>query len=204
MDSIEKLAKLFSEFPGIGERQSKRFVYYILHRGGGYADTLAHALGALKGNISQCPSCFVFFESNGKKFCPLCENPATVRETLLVVEKDADYESMKRSHLYKGLMFVVGGTITIADKEAGKRIRIRELKKRVEEEMKKGALKEVILAFSLTPNGNFTDEFVRQELRQFSESGALKISSLGRGLSTGTEIEYSDSETIKNALRNRQ
>ena len=32
----------------------------------------------------------------------------------------------------------------------------------------------------------------------------IKISSLGRGLSTGTELEYSDNETLKNALKNRQ
>jgi recombinational DNA repair protein RecR len=31
----------------------------------------------------------------------------------------------------------------------------------------------------------------------------ITMSALGRGLSTGTELEYSDSDTIKNALKNR-
>jgi recombinational DNA repair protein RecR len=30
------------------------------------------------------------------------------------------------------------------------------------------------------------------------------MSQLGRGLSTGTELEYSDQDTIKNALENRK
>ncbi len=36
------------------------------------------------------------------------------------------------------------------------------------------------------------------------QKNGVKISSLGRGLSTGTELEYSDNDTIKNALLNRQ
>jgi len=66
------------------------------------------------------------------------------------------------------------------------------------------SLKEIILAFSLSPQGDHTDFYVRQELRELAESLGLKISSLGRGLSTGTELEYSDNDTLKNALKNRQ
>ena len=32
----------------------------------------------------------------------------------------------------------------------------------------------------------------------------INYSVLGRGLSTGTELEYSDTDTIKNALKNRE
>ena len=35
------------------------------------------------------------------------------------------------------------------------------------------------------------------------QSKGFKISHLGKGLSTGTELEYSDTDTIKNALKNR-
>ena len=65
-------------------------------------------------------------------------------------------------------------------------------------------LKEIILAFSLSPQGDHTDIYIRNELKNICEELNIKISSLGRGLSTGTELEYSDNETIKNALKNRQ
>ena len=31
-DSIDELAELFKRFPGIGERQARRFVYYLIER----------------------------------------------------------------------------------------------------------------------------------------------------------------------------
>jgi recombinational DNA repair protein RecR len=64
-------------------------------------------------------------------------------------------------------------------------------------------LKEIILAFSLSPQGDHTDHFVRSEINKIADEFNIKISSLGRGLSTGTELEYSDNETLRNALKNR-
>ena len=65
------------------------------------------------------------------------------------------------------------------------------------------ALTEVILVFSINPDGENTARFVESILKEFVANGTLTISHLGRGLSTGSELEYADAETIKNALRNR-
>ena len=76
---------------------------------------------------------------------------------------------------------------------------------RAESASKNGTeMKEVILAFSLNPQGEHTDQYVREQLKEITESLKIKISSLGRGLSTGTELEYSDNDTLRNALKNRQ
>ncbi|MEK7140166.1 MAG: recombination protein RecR, partial [Patescibacteria group bacterium] len=79
---------------------------------------------------------------------------------------------------------------------------IEELKERIS--AGKNILKEIILAFSLNPQGDHTDHYIRGELKNVTESLDIKISSLGRGLSTGTELEYSDNDTLRNALKNRQ
>jgi len=60
----------------------------------------------------------------------------------------------------------------------------------------------VIVALAVNPEGDHTIEFLKQTLGEFVKQG-LKLSVLGRGLSTGTELEYSDADTIKNALENR-
>ena len=44
----------------------------------------------------------------------------------------------------------------------------------------------------------------RVTIKDIAEKMGIKISSLGKGLSTGTELEYSDNDTLKNALKNRQ
>ena len=60
-------------------------------------------------------------------------------------------------------------------------------------------LKEIILGLSATAEGDHTRQILQEKLK----SSNLKISSLGRGLSTGSELEYADPDTIAQALGNR-
>ena len=97
-----------------------------------------------------------------------------------------------------------GGLVPVVEKDTEKFVRISELKNRIKDEIAKGSLKEIILAFSINPQGEHTDLYVRRELNSLTDNTDIRVVSLGRGLSTGTELEYSDSETLKNALHNRQ
>lgn len=201
-NQIEKLAAYFKEFPGIGERQAKRFVYFLLHKNSTYVNELTNSITKLKNSINQCSSCFLFFQGESK-LCSVCSNEKTDRTSLLIVEKDADYENIKRSRTYNGMYFILGGLVPIITKETPNFIRIKELVSIVEERISKYGLKEIIIALSLNPQGEHTDMYLREQISSLQEKHDLKVVSLGRGLSTGTELEYSDSETIKNALRNR-
>jgi recombination protein RecR len=98
----------------------------------------------------------------------------------------------------------LGGLVPIVEKTTKSRVRIEKLKKAITTEARPQGLKEIILAFSLSPQGDHTDTYVRNELKEIAEKQNIKISSLGKGLSTGTELEYSDNDTLKNALKNRQ
>lgn len=202
-DPIEKLAQYFKEFPGIGERQSKRFVYFLLHKNPNYSKELANEILALRNIIHQCPSCYLFFKGSKDELCDVCKNPKTDRSSLMIVEKDADYENVKRSRSYSGMYFILGGLVPIVTKDTPNFVRINELINTIEERSKKDNLKEVILALSLNVQGEHTDMYVREKLSALKDKYGFKIVSLGRGLSTGTELEYSDGETIKNALKNR-
>lgn len=210
MDTIDKLTEIFKEFPGIGERQARRFVYFLMSRSSAYNENLSSLMSDLKKEVAQCKECFRFFIKGkalpaSKQVCDICSNPSTDPTTLMVVEKDSDLESVKKSRVYNGKYFVLGGLVPIVEKNTKSRIRIEELKQVVSAGKN---LKEVILAFSLSPQGDHTDQYVREELQKLSTKGGpasgWKISSLGKGLSTGTELEYSDNDTLKNALKNRQ
>ncbi|MEK7586213.1 MAG: toprim domain-containing protein [Patescibacteria group bacterium] len=203
MNPIERLAQMFKEFPGIGERQAKRFVYFLLHKNPTYVKELGDEILALKNSINQCPSCFLFFQGSKGSMCETCSNTKTDHTTLLIVEKDADFESVRRSKNYDGMYFILGGLVPIVTKDTPSFIRIKELLKTIEDRVKKDNLKEVIIALSLNPQGEHTDMYLRELLSPLQKANKFNIVSLGRGLSTGTELEYSDSETIKNALRNR-
>ncbi|OGI94309.1 hypothetical protein A3A03_00290 [Candidatus Nomurabacteria bacterium RIFCSPLOWO2_01_FULL_40_18] len=208
MDIIDKLSEVFKEFPGIGERQARRFVYFLMYKNSTYTENLSMLLSDLKKEVAQCRECFRFFiMDKGKtppkdgQVCDICASINIDSSTLLVVEKDSDLESVKKSRVYNGKYFILGGLVPIVEKNTKSRVRIEELKKKISDSKE---LKEIILAFSLNPQGDHTDLYVREQIKDLAEKSGIKISSLGKGLSTGTELEYSDNDTLKNALKNRQ
>jgi recombination protein RecR len=206
MNTIDKLTELFKEFPGIGERQARRFVYFLMYKNSGYTQNLTELISELKKEVSQCSECFRFFlksENKNNKTCEICNNPNINNSSILIVEKDSDLESIQKSRAYNGKYFVLGGLVPIVEKNTKNKIRVDELIKKIKENIKSG-LEEIILAFSLSPQGDHTDSYIRGQIKKICEENNIKISSLGRGLSTGTELEYSDNDTLKNALKNRQ
>jgi recombination protein RecR len=203
-EHIEKLAELFKEFPGIGERQAKRFVFFLLTRHPAYLRDLASMIETIKSRITQCELCFRYYEHNGTTICDICSNPKTDKTTIMVVEKDSDLEAVRRSGTYKGMYFVFGGLIPIADEKTIERTRMRELKRRIETDAQNKLIKEVILAFSLNPHGEHTDMFLKHSLTSVTDPAGITLTSLGRGLSTGSELEYSDKDTLGYALQNRK
>ncbi len=204
-ERIEKLAELFKEFPGIGERQAKRFVYFLLSKHPAYLRELSDTIKTIRETVSQCQLCYRFFEKkNDTRVCDLCSNPRTDMSSLLVIEKDSDLEAVRRSGTYKGAYFVFGGVIPVADERTIEYTRLKELEARVQKESADGTLKEIILAFSLSPAGEYTDMYLKQTLAQAVDTEVTKITSLGRGLSTGSELEYSDRDTLGYALQNRK
>lgn len=203
MDQIENLAEKFKEFPGIGTRQAKRFVYFLLHKNPGYVKSLGDEILKLKNSIVQCPSCYIFFQKSGNNLCDVCRNDKTDRSSLLVIEKDADYESIKKSKTYNGMYFVLGALVPIVTKDTPRFVRIDELVNTITERIKSEDLREVVIAMALSPQGDHTDTYIREQISKIAGIEKVKITSLGRGLSTGSELEYADSDTIKNAIKNR-
>jgi len=121
----------------------------------------------------------------------------------MVVERDTDIDATERSGTYDGLYFVLGGTIPLLDSPDEKKLRGGILKQSVESRIANG-LQEIILAFSVNPDGENTARYVEMLLRGLTEAHALSVNQLGRGLSTGSELEYADPETLKSAFENRK
>lgn len=198
MNSIDKLTELFSKFPGIGPRQARRFVYFLLSRNGSYPADLVRAIENLKSEINQCSSCQRFFHSPGhnQNLCNICADDTRDNFMLMIVPRDVDLEAVEKSGSFRGYYFVLGGVVPILEKEPEKRIRLREL----EELLKtKSNLNEIVLAMNANNDGENTAEFIKE---RFAHLG-VTFSILGRGLSTGAELEYADPETLKNAFLHR-
>jgi recombination protein RecR len=203
VDSINKLGEYFSKFPGIGPRQSKRFVYYLLRQRKESVDELITLLKKLKEDTKICASCSRYFPSSEIGLCSICADRNRSNETLMVVEKDIDVDNIERSGVFTGKYFVLGGIVSPLDKNPGRKIRIEELKDLIKKKAKNNTLREIIMALSANPDGEETTDYVVQAISPLLSENKTKISRLGRGLSTGSELEYSDTETIKNAFARR-
>ena len=200
MDSIERLTSLFEKFPGIGPRQAGRFVQYLLRSSPALRRELVESVRALDSSVHQCPNCYRYHSSE-KKICYICANPRRDVSLLALVANDTDVSALEASSTYRGRYFVLSGTVSLASEKTN-RLRIKQLLNSLPSRIKNG-LEEVILAFPANPEGDATASLLRNEMIEIA-TPSLRITTLGRGLSTGSELEYADPETLKNAFERRR
>src|SRR6185437_4612925 len=133
-DKIEELSAALARFPGIGPRQARRFVYYLLSVSSSERAKLSELIKGLADNVSQCTLCLRFAETrNG--LCNYCADTSRDDSLLMVLEKDQDLLAVERAGTYRGRYFVLGGVLTLSGKGA---IRERELPTAVEKRLEKG------------------------------------------------------------------
>lgn len=200
MDNISKLIEIFGQFPGIGPRQAKRFAYFLFTKDQFYLDKFSSIIKNIRNEIFVCNKCCRFFLAKNKdnNLCQTCLEQRD-EELLMIVSRDVDFENIEKAKIFNGYYFILGGSIPILEKKPESKIRQKELLERI----KDNKIKEIIIALDYNPEGEHTEYYIKNIIKE-NIGENIKISHLGRGLSTGTELEYSDPETIKNALKNRQ
>ncbi len=198
MDHIDELAQALSRLPGIGPRQGKRFVFYLLAAPPAERAKLAELIASLGKNVRQCQLCLRFYNGSGARICNYCADSTRDDALLMLVEKDQDLAAIERAGTYRGRYFVLGGVLTLSGKGT---FRKKEMLEAVEKRLKNG-LKEIVLALSATSEGEHTADQIRELLAGYRER--IRVSMLGRGLATGSELEYSDADTLRAAFTNRK
>jgi len=201
-DHLKELENYFAELPGIGPRHAKRLAHYVMERSGSFAIDFARALQNARGSTRLCKKCFGLFSmsENSEGICRICTHHKD-SSSLMIVAKTADIEHIERSGTYQGLFFALGGTMPLIRRKSAPTIRIDDLLRRIDTDVN---LKEIIVGFSASADGENTALFVEQAIKDKATTKGISVYMLGRGLSTGTEIEYADSETMKNALLNKR
>lgn len=198
--AIEELSELFQQLPGIGPRQAKRFVYALLEKETAFLARFAGLLTRLPLQVKRCAHCFWAFENSSAALCRICANTGRDRTLLMVVERDTDLSAIERSGIYSGQYFVLGGVVAPLKSEPYKGLRLKELYQRV----LGSSAGEIILALGATADGEATGLYIERMLEPIGKKRNIRITRLGRGLSSGAELEYSDMETITHAFQNRK
>ncbi len=186
-EPIKKFIDIFSSLPSIGPRQATRLAFYITNLGKSQIYDLAKSMADLQ-QLKTCSDCF--FINNG--ICPVCSNGNRLKNIVCVVEKETDLISIERAKKYSGVYLVLGELNKTGSLSPDQKLKLKSLKSQE-------LLEEIILAINPTAYGDLNAALILQEVKPF----AKKITRLGRGIPTGGEIEFADSDTLAGAIDNR-
>ena len=199
-NAIQQLVEHFSTLPGVGPRQATRFVYFLLKQESEKIGAFQDAIGNLQTSISLCEECFLPHEGT----CTICTDPKRKHTTVCVVEKESDALRLEKAGIYNGRYFVIGGTVGALQERSDIKERIEILKKLAFS----GSVKELILGLNPTREGAFTSSYIEQMLSPLGDHETTnkkpRITRLGRGLTTGAELEYVDEDTLRSAFEGRK
>ena len=186
--AVDELAKL----PGVGDRTALRLALHLLRQPADGVDALAAALVDFRRNIKFCRRCNNLSDD---ELCPICSDVTRDRTTVCVVEQVKDVLSIEHTRSYRGLYHVLGGVISPIQGIGPSDLKINMLVDNV----RRGEVKEVILALSTSIEGETTGYYIS---RQLADTG-VKISTIARGIGFGDEIDYADDLTLFHAISNR-
>jgi len=190
---LEELAQALRCLPGVGPKAAQRMTLHLLQHDQNGGMRLSEALKKALANIRHCEQCNTFTEST---LCTLCASGKRDPTLLCVVETPADLLMVEQTQAYSGLFFVLMGRLSPLDGVGPKDIHVERLLRRAVD----GVVREVVLATNFTIEGEATAHHLGELLR----ARGLAVSRLARGVPVGGELEYVDSGTLAQALRDRR
>jgi recombination protein RecR len=146
----------------------------------------------VKERVRFCRECGNLTE---EELCSICLDARRDRTVVCVVEQPVDVISLERTHEYRGLYHVLGGSLSPLDGVEPEHLRIDELLRRVAG----GEIVEVVLATNPNMTGEATAAYLADRLR-----GRVRVTRLASGLPVGGDLEYADEVTLGRALAGRR
>jgi recombination protein RecR len=190
---LEALIEALRCLPGIGPKSAQRMAYHLLQHDRRGAQRLGAALIEALNSVRHCKRCNTFTEG---EICERCASPRRDPSLLCVVETPVDMNMMEQTHAYQGLYYVLMGRISPLDGVGARELGLEHLLSRIQD----GLVREVILATNFTNEGEATAHYITAMLKP----KGISVTRIARGVPVGGELEYVDSGTLAQALRERR
>ena len=196
--SIEKMIAEFSRLPGIGSKTASRLTFYLLKVSPVQFGQFVEAVSGLKNNVQQCRQCCNMAEA---ELCDICKDSKRDKRLICVVEDPLDVMALEQTKSFTGTYHVLGGAISPIDGVGPEQLKIDELVERVNALRKDSSESvEIILATNPSLEGDATAMYIARELKP----AQAKITKLARGIPVGGDLEYTDEQTLTDAIKNRK
>lgn len=190
--TIENAVEALSCFPGIGKRSALRMVMHLLKRPDEEVGNLSVVIGKLKTELTQCRMCCNISDT---EVCNICNSHGRNRGIICVVEDMMDVMAIENTAQFNGLYHVLGGLISPVDGIGPEDLSIATLISRLQAE----PAEEIIIALNANIEGDTTAFYLARKLQPFQ----LRISTISKGISVGSELEYADEITLGRSLSAR-
>lgn len=194
-EPVQNLITAFERLPGVGPKSASRLTFYLLRAPDEASQKLADALNALKSATAFCERCYNITTA-GRSLCEICENQERDPSQVCVVEEPLDVLALERTGGFMGQYHVLHGALSPIEGIGPEDLKIKPLVERV----KRGEVKELIVATNPSMEGDATALYIKQQLI----TSPVRITRLARGLPVGGDLEYADQNTLLRALAGRQ
>lgn len=186
------------KLPGVGTRTAERFAFELINWPQEHLAMFGASLTSIRDKIPPCPICGCLTEQG---FCGFCESDIRDQSLMCITASARDVFAIDGTGTYKGLYHVVENLLSPLDGRHTSTLRLD----RIEERIIKNNVKEIILAFDSTLEGDTTALYLKNHLEKPPESeNKLLISRLAFGLPMGSSLEYVTEGTLLRSFNGRQ
>ena len=194
LPSLAQLLQRLQQVPYLASKNIYRVAEHFLKMDEREIEHFCALLLQAKSKLVRCDVCFCWREKD--RSCSLCSSIKRDQQLVCVVETWQELLAIEKTGGYQGVYHVLGGVICPLDGVGPEDLTIKALIERVSNK----GVKEVILAFNQTPEGEATAAYIASQLKP---SGVL-VSCLARGVPVGSSLESIDRVTVYKALCERR
>jgi len=199
---LEDLIEEFRKFPTIGPKSAQRMAFTLLKKTPEQVEKFARIICEAKEHIKYCSKCFNLTNS---VICEICQDPRRDSKQVCIVESVKDLIALERTHEYRGIYHVLGGIISPLEGISADDLNLTQLTTRLQiqlDEMNPEDELELVLAISLSTEGEATMLYIKRLMSQFGDS-RIKLTRLAHGLPVGADLDYADETTLARAFEAR-
>ena len=189
---LENAVNEFSRLPGIGKKTALRLVLHLVKQDSSAVRGFGETILKMREEIKFCQRCCNISDADN---CSICANSMRNQELVCVVENIRDVIAIESTQQFNGTYHVLGGVISPLDGVGPDQLNIESLIARVQKEN----IQEIVFALNPNIQGDTTIYYIQKKL----PPGAIRITTIARGIAFGGELEYADEMTLARSLQNR-
>jgi len=194
---LQRLVKLLSRLPGVGEKTAQRYVLWLLTADEALARSLGAELTALRDEVGPCERCGNVAEiREGRALCDVCLDGKRDAKVLCVVARVHDLMAIERAGSMRGRYFVLGKLLSPLEGIGPEDLPLGRLMERIRAD----GVTEVIVATPPSVDGEATGLLLKRELGPLG----VAVTRIASGVPHGGDLEFADPITMGRALAGRQ